>query len=1253
MKRILIAFLSVFFANVAFADNLLHINSNIVGEIVKKHIPPTKQFQALSEYNQIVKERGGITPDEIRRVCAAAGWQTDFAHAMTDGTKCDAFVEDLLKNASVKFYEVCGKDKSGGKCINDFQALTTNMIQATGLAKLYVYTKDKTDKVVCSNTPRLETTTVTSNVRGGMNAGIAPATTINTHYVQCKALDKNIFYEFKFNNTRGTSDSTNHRSFKTGICSVFGYKFQGATKKDNREKSGWDICDGATKNACGMINNALTKAHSGYFASWGPLGRTLSTGKHGKVNEAGAGYELSASQLPYCILTANAGIKYDGTAYERTAFGLDGRYFLSKDIQTQGTAELHEYIRKYVVSRGIQIQEFSCAETYVTVKLVGRSDSDDMITCTINGSTVDFFFDDLSESKSTYIKGAKQALDCMVSGGTFTGKKCIGLGKEQCEVVRAANAVSCPECKQIKWNSETNICELPASASASKLKRGLNYTAIVGGAVVGIVITVGTLGTSSAPTIAILGGVGIETAGSVIELIAQMRIDEKADKFFTQSANCKNQTCAEKLIKDYLRELANQSDSLLDSELTTADEEFARLFDLIPPDAEFYTKIVENGIRGETVESNKRGTFEKGSWNSDQIWRAVGIGLQIIPTVASVGWKIAKKSDKLVKSTAKLRTKLDDASKHVDELLKIKNASIKLPDFLQSVDNIRPISTKSQRSAVYEFRNTKTGRKYFLKYNSDTKEIERTRQAYEILKNSNVTSGVNIVETDMNVIRSFATSHGINIPNDRMAFIMESVLDQSDMITVNDFIYGAFEKALPQLGNKALTVKEQELILEDIKRLNNAGVKHGDLPQNMYIYRDSSGKIRVSIIDYESWATDGIGNKDIEDIERYFSNMQKRGLALSKTDDVIAKPLSYYVEGLDKISDDEDLLFNLKILSDNRGLDPYERRPVIKNILEKNGLKYGSSSDLNAWYIRQSTDANQDLGYYEIWSPIIKGREAKEVMPKLIRDFDNAGISTNLVVPIKAENFLGNFRTNSYQALTVEEKWRLVGLGLEDSELKLSGKFSGYPKTYSSLEEIQAKYPKDKYLFKGAISSDDYMAFSARPGRSGSVYATPDVEYAQIYDGLANKWSASSATGDFYRSNAFAGDIENGYIRVGFINVYEQSPNNVYYKNFGIESYRNNPGASIVEKTTQKAETLVTLEENPLVEKFLHIRVENFKDGGKVEDFYVPVKDQSNETVRSAIDKIINNQKADPMDTYDGSVYNRLKAQKQEIDSHQ
>lgn len=734
MKRILIAFLSVFFANVALADNLLHINSNIVDEIFKKHIPPTKQFQALFEYNQIVKERGGITPDEIRRVCAAAGWQTDFAHAMTDGAKCDAFVEDLLKNASVKFYEVCGKDKSGGKCINDFQALTTNMIQATGLAKLYAYHRDKTEKIVCSNTARTETTNNTSTIRGGMNAGMAPTTSTTTHYVQCKSLDKNIFYEFKFNNTRGTSDSTNHRSFKTGICSVFGYKFQGATKKDNREKSGWDICDGATQNACGMINNALNKAHSGYFASWGPLSRTLSTGKHGKVNEAGAGYELSASQLPYCILTANAGIKYDGTAYERTAFGLDGRYFLSKDIQTQGTAELHEYIRKYVVSRGIQIQEFSCAETYVTVKLAGRSDSDDMITCTINGSTVDFFFDDLSESKTKYVQGAKQALDCIVAGGTFTGKKCIGLNKEQCNTVRNANTVSCPECKQIKWNETEQICELPASASAQNLRRGLTYTAIVGGAAASVVITVGTLGTATAPTAVVLTGLAVELLGAGIELKSQVAIDNKADEFFTKANNCKNATCAEKLVKEYLQALSNQQSDLSDTEIGAADKVFADLFDKIPADSKFYKDIIEQGINGQTIESNKRGFFDTKSWNSEQIWRAVGIGLQIIPTVASIGWRVAKKSDKLVKSTAKLRSKLDDASKYIDDALGVKKAT-NLEAAAKQLDELlakRKLQSKKLNELLnkYDFKSVqKKNKTEFLKWHEAHPDVRQVLDA--------------------------------------------------------------------------------------------------------------------------------------------------------------------------------------------------------------------------------------------------------------------------------------------------------------------------------------------------------------------------------------------------------------------------------------------------------------------------------------------------------------------------------------------
>jgi hypothetical protein len=703
MKRILIAFLSVFFANVALADNLLHINSNIVDEIFKKHIPPVKQFQALFEYNQIVKERGGITPDEIRRVCAAAGWQTDFAHAMTDGAKCDAFVEDLVKNASVKFYEVCGKDKSGGKCINDFQALTTNMIQATGLAKLYAYHRDKTEKVVCNNTARTETTNNTSTIRGGMNAGMAPTTSTTTHYVQCKSLDKNIFYEFKFNNTRGTSDSTNHRSFKTGICSVFGYKFQGATKKDNREKSGWDICDGATQNACGMINNALTKAHSGYFASWGPLNRTLSTGKHGKVNEAGAGYELSASQLPYCILTANAGIKYDGTAYERTAFGLDGRYFLSKDIQTQGTAELHEYIRKYVVSRGIQIQEFSCAETYVTVKLAGRSDSDDMITCTINGSTVDFFFDDLSESKTKYVQGAKQALDCIVAGGTFTGKKCVGLNKEQCNKVRNANAVSCPECKQIEWNETEQICELPASASAQNLRRGLTYAAIVGGAAASVVITVGTLGTATAPTAVVLTGLAVELLGAGIELKSQVAIDNKADEFLVKSNQCKSASCAQNLIKDNFQYLADSQNDFTDTEISAIDSEMARLATLIPEDSDFWADIAINSL---SMSDNKSGTFDFEHWTPEQIWRAVGITLQMATVITSVGKWIGTKTktvvNKLSESTKVLKSKTEKVVNVVEHAQDQRVLTAKQLQLQQRLNLIDPNTLNDVDRAYYD-----------------------------------------------------------------------------------------------------------------------------------------------------------------------------------------------------------------------------------------------------------------------------------------------------------------------------------------------------------------------------------------------------------------------------------------------------------------------------------------------------------------------------------------------------------------------
>ena len=38
-------------------------------------------------------------------------------------------------------------------------------------------------------------------------------------------------------------------------------------------------------------------------------------------------------------------------------------------------------------------------------------------------------------------------MSCIVTGGTYSGKRCIGLGEQQCEVLRKSNLKECPECR--------------------------------------------------------------------------------------------------------------------------------------------------------------------------------------------------------------------------------------------------------------------------------------------------------------------------------------------------------------------------------------------------------------------------------------------------------------------------------------------------------------------------------------------------------------------------------------------------------------------------------------------------------------------------------------------------------------------------------------------------------------------------------------------------------------------------------------
>ncbi|MBR1380554.1 MAG: hypothetical protein IJ560_03115 [Alphaproteobacteria bacterium] len=351
---------------------------------------------------------------------------------------------------------------------------------------------------------------------------------------------------------------------------------------------------------------------------------------------------------------------------------------------------------------------------------------------------------------------------------------------------------------------------------------------------------------------------------------------------------------------------------------------------------------------------------------------------------------------------------------------------------------------------------------------------------------------------------------------------------------------------------------------------------------------------------------------------------------------------SKYVAGLNGLQDDEMVMFNVGLLNN---------RLAITNCLYLNNLTIGRES--NQWYLHLNPSESTDR--FELFSPLMTVKDAKQVLPKLIADFDRAQVSSGLVVPIKAKQLFASFNKHpekteiQYHDLEsfiygVMLKQRLPSHPQYAEKVQEFGYRSSddLPHAFWSLNEISTKYPKDKFLFSGTTASDDYLLLSGRAGRTGTIYATPNIEYAKIYDGCTDVGGQEGTTATLNRYvSSIIGNVSGADVHCGFINVYKRNPNDMYFPNFGMEDYRiTNRMLTNNEVTNDdKAETFVTPEKNPLVEKFLHIK-------WKQEQFFVPVNENKDNKI---IQTILNNRKANPRDTfYYDDVFTRLQKQEKE-----
>ena len=151
---------------------------------------------------------------------------------------------------------------------------------------------------------------------------------------------------------------------------------------------------------------------------------------------------------------------------------------------------------------------------------------------------------------------------------------------------------------------------------------------------------------------------------------------------------------------------------------------------------------------------------------------------------------------------------------------------------------------------------------------------------------------------------------------------------------------------------------------------------------------------------------------------------------------------------------------------------------------------------------------------------------------------------------------------------------------------------------------VMKKYTDNNVLFRGQkfSTSDETSAYanmSPKPGTTGNVLATPDAVFASTYAGtgvLANGGAGVSAQ--------HVGNITVGNNRIGFLNVYSGSPNDVYYGNVGIEQLDDiNPYVPLSNHNNNIPETLITPTDNPVIDRYMVVNDRG--RGGQTLDFMV------------------------------------------------
>ena len=573
------------------------------------------------------------------------------------------------------YYQVCGNDqgKTDGDeiCVDEFfEDTRVQPNQAIALASEYARVKENDENIICNETPR--------------NCRINIVT--NGDCIQCtsRGAEKK-YYEFRFRRVDATGDANIQQSVLTSLCKLYDTNVsvgKAGFIPGNPITPGSGFCRTDDSTVCQKINDSA--ARFGYQAQMGLVevsDRRSVTQQHDDV----------------CVLLRSV-TSVDNL---RTMDDIDPYYFKNQGIQLQLGTDIENRICTYVQNtiHPTALTDCRCNDNTTPIRDVTSrltvGPNDDVITCRINGQTVDFVFDDLSEASNINRRAGEQAMDCIVQGGTYDGKHCLHLNQEQCNALANANLQSCPECRKVKWNPDEEICELPNSESAQNLKRGLEITGqvalITGAAALTIVTGGGGAG--------IVVMVGLETVGGAMSVVAMDKQHEAAYDFLTESNRCKDPSCAEDLIKTNLQRLANLLKNFDDVQIAAIDTELERLIELLPNDSKLFTEF-----ESLSPADLQKGFFDPESWEPEDVWETVGNVLSITTVIASIGSAALRQ---LTRATRAITTRVNTGTRAVtisnkaDDVFSLTRAQAKRLDDL-ALEEQRLLARQAQNPGARE-----------------------------------------------------------------------------------------------------------------------------------------------------------------------------------------------------------------------------------------------------------------------------------------------------------------------------------------------------------------------------------------------------------------------------------------------------------------------------------------------------------------------------------------------------------------------